>query len=84
MSMSEPSIAMNAAENMKQAWEHFRARRARLAEQLARQVIAEGASNADAARLLGVLAYRAGHTNTSMKACSRSIAHSARRFDIPS
>lgn len=56
------------------AWEHFRAQRMRLAEQLGRQVIEAYPENADAASLLGVIAFRAGKVQDAIQWMERAVA----------
>lgn len=76
MSMSEQRATLAPAEAMKLAWEHFRAQRLRLAEQVARQVIAEDPANSDAASLLGILSYRAGQTRDAIRWMEAAVASS--------
>jgi tetratricopeptide (TPR) repeat protein len=72
MSMSEQGKRLGVGEAMGLAWEHFRAQRLRLAEQLGRQVIGEQPGNYDAASLLGIVAYRNGQTKEAISWMERA------------
>lgn len=74
MSVSEQRKTTSGAGAMPLAWEHFRAQRLRLAEQVSRQVLAEEPGNSDAASLLGIMAYRAGQTREAINWMERAIA----------
>ncbi|MDR3499373.1 MAG: tetratricopeptide repeat protein [Parvibaculum sp.] len=58
MTMTEQGKQPGVGEMMALAWEHFRARRLRLAEELGRQVIAAQPDNHNAACLLGIVCFR--------------------------
>lgn len=74
MAISEQKNRLDAAQSMMIAWEHFRAQRLRLAEQLGRQVIEAFPENADAASLLGVIAFRSGKVLDAIQWMERAVA----------
>lgn len=73
MAMTEQGKRPGVGEMMGLAWEHYRAQRLRLAEQLGRQVIGEQPGNYDAASLLGIVAYRNGQTKEAISWMERAI-----------
>ena len=74
MAISEQTDRLDAAQSMMVAWEHFRAQRIRLAEQTARQVIDAYPGNADAASLLGIVAFRSGRPQEAIEWMERAVA----------
>lgn len=74
MAISEQTDRLDAAQSMMVAWEHFRAQRIRLAEQSARQVIEAYPDNADAASLLGIVAFRSGKPQEAIEWMERAVA----------
>lgn len=75
MAISEQMDRLEVGEAMTLAWEHFRAQRLRLAEQLGRMVIGEQPDNSDAASLLGVIAFRGGQLTDAIEWTERAVAH---------
>lgn len=74
MAISDQTSRLEVGEAMRLAWEHFRAQRMRLAEQLGRKVIDEQPDNSDAASLLGVIAFRGGQMKDAIQWTERAVA----------